>query len=335
MVTPWSGNAGRHPWAEGTSGEFADTCVGMGIVENFVDYVTMFGPAYNSGKIRQGDKIVSVGGMNMGDHAERIVACIAPHEGSKALVRVAVLNTLNAKGEGSERQGVPVEVDLLRWPKAHMQRYQDLHKKIQDLAQQSTQSAAIGVDLVNMLRAIKAWEYAEEVRLHRRVMQLEEGASDGTMKGAGKPRDLEQEIIDLKKKVVEKDSLMTHGEKLLKAKTDRILQLEDELKKVSYAQVAARQVTEQVEKFKAQSDETLKAARAENEGLLKNLMLRNDEVQALRNAEFEKSKIESKLRSLLAECEALKTLLNSLQFKLSVQETLMATQDEDLRVLVC
>jgi hypothetical protein len=307
----------------------------MGIVENFVDYVTMFGPAYNSGKIRQGDKIVSVGGMDMGDHAERIVACIAPHEGSKALVRVAVLNTLNAKGEGSERQGVPVEVDLLRWPKAHMQRYQDLHKKIQDLAQQSTQSAAIGVDLVNMLRAIKAWEYAEEVRLHRRVMQLEEGASDGTMKGAGKPRDLEQEIIDLKKKVVEKDSLMTHGEKLLKAKTDRILQLEDELKKASYAQVAARQVTEQFEKFKAQSDETLKAVRAENEGLLKNLMLRNDEIQALRNAEFEKSKIESKLRSLLAECEALKTLLNSLQFKLSVQETLMATQDEDLRVLVC
>ena len=185
-VTPWSGNAGRHPWAEGTRGEFADTGVGMGIVGNVVDYVTIFGPAYNSGKIRQGDKITSVGGVDMDDDLDRIVSCIAPHEGSKALVRVAVLNTSN-EGEESGRQGAPVEVDLLRWPKAHMQRYQDLHDKIQDLAQQSAESAAIGVDLVNMLSAIKAWEYAEEVRLRKRVMQLEELmlVSDEVLGGQG------------------------------------------------------------------------------------------------------------------------------------------------------
>jgi chromosome segregation protein len=110
-----------------------------------------------------------------------------------------------------------------------MQRYQDLHDKIQDLAQQSAESAAIGVDLVNMLSAIKAWEYAEEVRLRQRVMQLDEGASDGKKEGGEKTRDLEQEIFDLKKKLVEKDSLITDGEKLLKVETDRIFQLEQEL----------------------------------------------------------------------------------------------------------
>ena len=201
----------------------------MGIVGNVVDYVTIFGPAYNSGKIRQGDKITSVGGVDMDDDLDRIVSCIAPHEGSKALVRVAVLNTSNTEGEGSERQGAPVEVDLLRWPKTHMQLYQDLHDKIQDLAQQSAESAAIGVDLVNMLSAIKAWEYAEEVRLRQRVMHLDEGASDGKREGGEKTRDLEQEIFDLKKKLVEKDSLITDWQKLLKVEKDRIFQLEQEL----------------------------------------------------------------------------------------------------------
>ena len=59
------GNAGRHSWAEGASGEFEDNGVGMGIVGKVVDYVTMFGPVYNSCKIRPGDKIASVGGVDM------------------------------------------------------------------------------------------------------------------------------------------------------------------------------------------------------------------------------------------------------------------------------
>ena len=164
------------------------------------------------------------------------------------------------------------------------------------------------------------------------------------MEGGEKTRDLEQEIFDLKKKLVEKDSLITDGEKLLKVETDRIFQLEQEVnKKVSCSQEAARQLTEQIEKCKAkdtemetllqsearkqaqvaacklefegasralaQSEEQLQAARAENEGLLKNLMVTEAQVAACK-LEFESAsralaKSEENLQAARAENESI------------------------------
>jgi hypothetical protein len=79
-----------HQWAQGTSGEYADTTVGMGIVGVFVEYVTLFGPASNSGKVQEGDQILSVEGESVGIDPDRLVRLISAHRGAKPLVRITV-----------------------------------------------------------------------------------------------------------------------------------------------------------------------------------------------------------------------------------------------------
>ena len=79
-----------HQWAQGTSGEYADTTVGMGIVGVFVEYVTLFGPASNSGKLEEGDQILGVEGESVGVDPARLVRLISAHQGSRPLVRITV-----------------------------------------------------------------------------------------------------------------------------------------------------------------------------------------------------------------------------------------------------
>jgi hypothetical protein len=80
----------HHRWAQGTSGKYADTTVGMGIVGLFVEYVTLFGPAANSRDVDEGDEIVSVEGIDVGNDPDRLVHLISAHHDSRPLVRIKV-----------------------------------------------------------------------------------------------------------------------------------------------------------------------------------------------------------------------------------------------------
>eukprot|EP00802_Teleaulax_amphioxeia_P006409 Tamp_06413.p1 GENE.Tamp_06413~~Tamp_06413.p1 ORF type:complete len:666 (-),score=73.29 Tamp_06413:719-2560(-) len=105
----------HHRWAQGTSGKYADTTVGMGIVGLFVEYVTLFGPAANSRDVDEGDEIVSVEGIDVGNDPDRLVHLISAHHDSRPLVRIKVR---------SQKRGQQLEVDLVRWPRSQLQVYE-------------------------------------------------------------------------------------------------------------------------------------------------------------------------------------------------------------------